>query len=348
MIFKNNSTMRIASIILIPMAFVVWKGWETAHPQLPTATATPAANIIYQSPDGGQSWDDISNGLPADVQVNAVNTRQGAIYLGSRNGVLYYSNDQQPISWQSEEIYDIFRQAAGLFPKQPVTGIFPGQTYMYAAVYESGIFRKAPGSHFWEPASEGLNEININDIMEMPDGSLIVCTHNGVFRSEKTGEWTPVFSKGWTSNLTQNGSTLIAFCEKGLLRSGDNGQHWEVVLPSKEIVYRVREMEGKWVAIRQNDPQNAAITPPMVQVSDDDGLTWAPLSELLLPAPEVYDLQSANGYWFCTHAAGISRSSDGGNTWELVLAHPTGDPMKRFQIVVTDHSLLAVLKWDGC
>ncbi|MEI9921899.1 MAG: hypothetical protein WDO14_24370 [Bacteroidota bacterium] len=68
------------------------------------AKETEATNIILQSKDGGQTWQDISNGLPEIEQPEGFFAGASEVYLGT-NGVMYSSKSslKTPV-WEKENV----------------------------------------------------------------------------------------------------------------------------------------------------------------------------------------------------------------------------------------------------
>ncbi|WP_198175205.1 WD40/YVTN/BNR-like repeat-containing protein [Spirosoma telluris] len=75
-----------------------------------------AANIIYKSTDGGQTWQDISEGLPEGLQGDGFFATNSGFYLQAENGL--YHNNPNAIApfWEKES-----------FPNQ-YSSIAPGKT----------------------------------------------------------------------------------------------------------------------------------------------------------------------------------------------------------------------------
>lgn len=107
---------------ILVLAF--WLGFHslaTGQQELEKAPLT-ATNVVFQSVDGGQTWQDVSAGLPEDVAVRLFFAGDGAVYLGSQKDGLYRSRTTSatPI-WENQ-----------LFLPEHINGIFPGRAGPYA------------------------------------------------------------------------------------------------------------------------------------------------------------------------------------------------------------------------
>ena len=74
-----NTVYNLAFVLLIPFLFVFDEPLEsTRTSDLPECQQTQksykakTANIVFKSTDGGQSWQDISEGLPENLQKDSI------------------------------------------------------------------------------------------------------------------------------------------------------------------------------------------------------------------------------------------------------------------------------------
>jgi len=136
---------------------------------------------------------------------------------------------------------------------------------------------------------------------------------------------------------------------KGLIRSTDGGEHWDAVLSDKDGIFKFNLTKGNFVAIRvAGIVTNSAAAIPL-RSSTDAGKTWQPMYMGPTVFEGLYDFANAGKHLFCCHKGGISRSSDGGNTWELVreAIEDTSKPL-RYELIVSGENVIAVLLFAGC
>ena len=73
--------------------------------QEPAKARTPATNIIFQSTDGGQTWQDVSAGLPVGFSPGRVIAGNGEVFLCSEKE-MYFSNTSSEIPEWADTIDD--------------------------------------------------------------------------------------------------------------------------------------------------------------------------------------------------------------------------------------------------
>jgi photosystem II stability/assembly factor-like uncharacterized protein len=310
-------------------------------------------SIIFQSSDGGKSWNDLSAGLPDSLQLNCGFVQDGEVFLGTRNGNLYTRKEKTGV-WELQNI-------DGNDKNDLITGIFPGRTGIYVASFRNGFFRKATGTNVWQPMHTMLENKTVHAVLENSDGTLFVASPTGIYRSVDDGKtWKHVFAGGWTTSLVSDGKIVVASSSLGLLRSTDNGESWYCVLTDERSVYNTSIIENRLVALRVAGPSYTPPnqtswftfgyqhTPPRISISADGGSTWQRMYEGLAQGQQMYGLEWNGEYLFCSHQDGISRSSNLGKTWELVFPNSQADDFTRFELVVSGTMVYAILVQAGC
>ncbi|MFN0037036.1 MAG: exo-alpha-sialidase [Saprospiraceae bacterium] len=291
----------------------------------------PATNIIFQSTDGGQTWLDISAGLPGDKPVDYFLARNGEAFLGTANG-LYHSPiiSAAPV-WEKEFLLN-----------EQFTGVFPGRAGLYARSFRNGFFQKTGGSGIWMPVFADLKNQHFRTIFETPNGTLFIGTDSGIFKSTDHGKtWKHVFEDGWVISMVESGGVLICTNEQGILRSADGGEHWDVVLSEGGVGIAVEVIEGGFAAITYNTESKTR----RVRISEDGGKTWQPIDAELPPASSIASIKQVGKYFFCGHPDGIFRSADRGKTWKLILPSVVE---KVFNLSVSGNVIYAVPRNGGC
>lgn len=249
-----------------------------------------AANIVFQSLDGGQSWQDVSAGLPEDLQVGRVFAGGWEVFLLSDSG-LYRSSAAFPApTWEKEVLLS-----------KTISDIFPGRAGRYAFSNENGLLLQLPGTGIWAPVHSALKGKTVRTLLETSDRTIFAGCDSGLFKSADGGEtWEKVLAEGTITSLVDADGVLVGGGFRGLLRSTDGGKTWERM--------------DKSFPLAQN----------------------------------IYDLEKAGKYLFCSLKAGIFRSSDRGKTWELVRpSYGEG----RFDLAVSGQTVFAVMvagMGDGC
>ena len=294
-----------------------------------------AVDIVFKSTDGGQTWQDISEGLPENLQGDGVQrdgffANESGLYLRAGNGI-YHSNPNSNAPFWTKEI----------FPDAH-SSIAPGMTGIFAYNWDGQILQKINGTNAWLPMFADFPVKEVRTIFETAGGTVFIGSESGLFKSTNGGKtWKRVYAGGWVLKLVASNGVLMATSQAGILRSTDGGENWVRVLHEGGVGIAVEPIKGGFAAITANTRLMART----VRASYDGGKTWQPI-DVGLPA----DLLTASiiqvgEYFFCGHPAGIFRSSDKGNTWKLLLPS-IGN--KVFNLSVSGNVIYAIPRSGGC
>ena len=313
-----------------------------ASQQHPETTPLPATNILFKSEDGGQTWQDVSAGLPKDLPVARVLADGNDIILCTRNA-LYQSNTAAAApNWEEELFWDV-----------EMSNIFPGRNGLYISSYGHGLFQKIPGSNVLLPMHNTLKDKTVRSVLETPDGTVFVGCESGLFKSADNGRtWKQVFSESGVNSLAAAEGALVCGTYKGLLRSTDGGEHWDWVLTEDGSAFKTAFHAGCFVTITQGGKAWHDGVPNRLRFSTDSGKSWQRMDESLAwarlgcakdinlaPIQDIYDIKQAGQYLFCSCNAGIFRSSDGGKNWEPVFANKD---KRMFELAVSGNVVYAI------
>ena len=316
----------------------------------PTKVAE-ATNIILQSKDGGQTWQDISHGLPEIEERMGFFAGESEIYLSTK-GALYHSRThlKTPV-WEKENL-----------PELKSTSIVFDQSGVVAFSNDGYIYRKNPSSDNWLPIYTERITHSVATIFEASDGTVFSGTGKSLSKSaDKAGSWKPV-QKGWVDNIVESEGVLLATGQQGIMRSTDNGDNWEWVISEGGVGIAVERIDGGFAAIVYNSPTESR----SIHTSFDNGKTWKAIDEGLQPSPNISSVKQIGSDLFVGHPDGIFRSSDMGKTWQRVHAGfgnplyaslkfalwtpaPAAAPVEKvFKLYVSGNVLYAVAVSSGC
>ena len=297
-----------------------------------------ATNIVFKSTDGGQNWDDLSIGLPAEISVTDIFINNDQIYLASDLGIFHGSANFMPQDWENN-----------ILTGERVFGFFPAKNGFYAHSHHKGFIQEVPGTGYWATKFGNMKDKIIHSVLETPEGTLFLSCDSGIFKSSDEGQsWKHVLAYGLIRNTVAVDDVLIASGLKGMFRSADGGEHWDLIRNDCVEAYKTVVVKGGIVAIAEGASQSTGYSlyekNNRLIFSSDKGKTWERLDMSLLSG-DIYDVVQAGDYLFCSHKFGISRSADQGKTWEIVRA-PQND---RNMILLTAYgdAVYAVM-FSGC
>lgn len=292
----------------------------------------PAEGIVFQSVDGGQTWQDISAGLSGEMPANALLTdASGAMLLSSGDGIYRHVPPPATQNWEKTEL-----------PAEEATSVFAGRNGLFAGRYERNFFQNIPGTDIWLPWHENLADKTVRAMLETPDGSVIVGCESGLFKTTDSGKtWKRVFEDNTVLRLYATEGALLGVCFRGLLRSTDGGESWEWSRTFQGDFQLETRLDGRLVAVVRHDGHwELAPFDTTAGVGNRDGLLQG-----LQAFRFLNDLVQVGNQFFCSHKDGISRSVDGGQTWELVF--PATDENLPLRVMVTGEGIF-VVKTVGC
>ena len=328
------------------------------------------ANIVFKSMDGGQTWQDISEGLPEPViddygvGRNYFFADDNGLYLSAGNGIYHNKPNSKTPFWKKE-----------IFPDQH-SNIAHGKAGIFAYnCWGSGIFQKTNGTGVWSPVFTNLQEKRVLSVFETAGGTIFICSDRGLFKSTNSGKsWKYV--GGLVGKLVESNGVLVATSQGGILRSTDDGESWALVISEGGVGIDVASIQGGFAAITYSTVSKTRrirtsydggktwqaidaglqahgftdpILPPVNANLPAQGFsdsTWHPKDTTVLPVPAyITTIIQVGENFFCGHSDGIYRSSDKGKTWKLLLPSVKG---KMFKLSVSGNVIYAIQMESHC
>jgi photosystem II stability/assembly factor-like uncharacterized protein len=305
--------------------------------------SSAVVNIIFKSADGGQTWQDISEGLPAKLQrggvwSNGLFANDRGLYLRAGNGVYHNEPNSTTPFWTKE-----------IFPGNQ-RNIAPGKNGIFAYDFRGQFLQKINGTNNWSPMYTDFQEQavrldrtidwmythykerDVRSVFETAGGTVFISSNNSLFRSTNSGKtWKQVYVRDGRMKLVESNGVLLTTSNDGILRSTDDGQTWNRVISEGGAGIAVERIDGGFAAI----VHNAINQTNTIHISPDNGKTWNTIGEELQPswysslmkktgllksASEILSIKQMGKYLICGRSDGIFRSSDMGKTWtKLVL-----------------------------
>jgi photosystem II stability/assembly factor-like uncharacterized protein len=335
-------------LFLCPFVFPITDSQQKLNKNKPGV-----ANIVFKSTDGGQSWQDISKGLPENLREDSIRgnsffANDKGLFLRVGNG-LYHSTPNATAPFWTKEI----------FPGEH-SSIVPGKSGISANNYWGINLKKTNGTSVWSPIFENIQASRMRSVFETAGGTIFILTARGLFKTANNGKtWQTVHTEGMDGNLAESNGVLVAVSMRRIIRSTDNGENWTSVISEDGVVFDVKPIKGGFAAITSNSEVNTVNT-SRLSASYDGGKTWQPIDAgdkvLIDSIGRTWDdrpfmqrfmtsIIQVGENFFCTHPHGIFKSTDKGKTWKLLLSSIDG---KVFNLFFSGNVIYAIPSKGGC
>ena len=286
-------------------------------------------NIVFKSSDGGQTWQDISEGLPGNLQGDGFFANDSGLYLRTGNEIYHSKLNSTAPFWKKEIFPDEQSSIA-----RAKTGIF--------AYNNDGQFLQRKNTTNVLSAMHSTFQEEVCTIFESDGGAVLVGCKIGIFKSTNSGKtWKQVHTGGGVMKLVESNGVLMATGHKGILRSTDDGESWDWVISEGGVGISVEPINGGFAAITYNTVSKTR----RVRTSYDGGKNWQSIDAGLPAEASIASIIQIGDHFFCGHPAGIFRSSNKGKTWKLLL--PSIE-QKVFNLSVSGNVIYAIPRDGGC
>lgn len=264
---------------------------------------------VFRSTDGGQTWTDLGEVIPAGVYAFTVADPQ-SVTAADMEGNMFYSSNAG-LTW-SQSFSTRGQQSGYLSSAVPV---FANATTGYFGYGAGFMMKTTNGGASWAQISSGTGE-SLNDIDRFANGNLIAVGDNGtLLKSNGTSPW--IIDETFTTShlkavqIISSTEAFVVNNEGRVYKTVNAGSSWtaSVAMPadmtSAEDVHFTTSSDG-WV-IGQSY-QTAAL-----YHTTNGGQSWTPVTDFL-GAYVAVDVAGTN-IWAANVGGNYYRSMDAGNTW---------------------------------
>ena len=259
---------------------------------------------FYLSTDGGNSWQEKNNGLPAHYySISTINKNNNYLYAGTIGAGVYRSNDNAN-SWQAIN--------NGLPYATEIHSFAINDSNLYAGSYGC-VYLSTDNGNTWSQQDSGLYSSDICSLLQK-DSFLFAGTYNGIYLSTDLGHsWTTsnsgLPSYTWVNSITKNNNLIVIGTNKGIFTSSNNGIGWISISTGVPLT-------SFNSVIVSNDTLIAATHGKGIYMSADSGNTWQSINTGLR---DKY-IYSINKYgptkiFAGTYRKGVFISNDNGLSW---------------------------------
>ena len=323
-------------LLLLPFASYVALEFSASSPgtdslQIQKSNTAGVTNIVFKSTDGGQTWQDISKGLPENLRKDGIRgdsifANDKGLFLKVGNELYHSTTNATAPFWTKENFPDVHNSIA---PDK--SGIFANNHWALNLKNSNGTSVWSPIFDVRSPIFENFHEPRIRIVFETAVGAIFIGTDRGFFKSADSGKtWRHVHAGSLVGHLAESDGILLAISTRRIIKSTDNGENWEFVTSHNSVAWDVKPIKGGFVAITASSESGKR----SLMTSYDAGKTWQPIaagdkvfSDSIWriwndrPRAQAFmtPISQIGENFICTHPHGIFRSSDKGKTWKLLL-----------------------------
>jgi photosystem II stability/assembly factor-like uncharacterized protein len=313
----------------------------TERPQ-ESAVAKPlqiAKSLVFKSLDGGQTWQDVSAGLPVGLAVENLFAQGNDVFLGAEKALFHANSASEKSFWEKD-----------YFLNEKFLRIFSGKDGLYISDYGTGFFQKINGTGIWSPKFENLTDKKVISIFESAQNALFVGSDTGIFRSLDNGKtWKQVHSESSGMCFVETGNAVVAGVFNGIVRSTDGGEHWDWTLKMDGATNQIKHVNGGLAALTMSSRRWVGDDKPTrlngLYFSDDNGKKWRSIDANLPMKKAIFDIEQLGDFLYCSCDTGIFRSADLGKTWQT-MSLPVEN--KFFSLTISGQAIYAIFGGGGC
>ena len=305
----------------------------------------PASNsLVWKSNDNGKSWQDIGYGLPFEKPASTFDITNEKLWLSIEKNLYQFETKNNKDAWKKY-----------LSSEGDIYNIFQTRSSTYLFTYPNGILKLMPDGTASQPKFKDMNENFIQTIHELKDGSLLLGTQSGVYKSVNDGKsWTHVYKLSSVNDIVEIDNVLISGGSLGLLKSIDGGNTWKDAYFNGKQSLTTKIFGNQIISLSRKayeDPGDHSLLFPFedntydLLISNDSGKTWSKIGLNFDPTLNIIDVCMIDDVLYCSVTTGIFKSDDKGQSWKLIKSTDKNTPLK---LAVNGKTIYAVKTFVGC
>ncbi|HXI13358.1 MAG TPA: hypothetical protein VNM92_12060 [Thermoanaerobaculia bacterium] len=308
-------------------------GALTGNPLNSTIYIVGDRPIVYASDDNGKTWRALPVLgvilVPGQAPILTLLSDGSRLFAGTSDGL--YVLESGASSWQRVGTLTASVRAVTITSQRPQV-IYAGSILTFRS-FTNGVFQKTDdAASDWKQDNLGLTAVPVIDLAVTGDLEAHAATSAGFFQTKQGGlSWQksaqvvePVTS------IAANRQSVYLADEKGIERSGDGGQTWEIVTPRK----------ATHLAVSKGSPETVyANLSYVLSKSSDGGRSWKP-AEVGLPRDFYYGppgyvytrvLETdgeAPAVAYVATPDGLFVTNDAGESWQSLLTQTYAEDIR--------------------
>ncbi len=256
---------------------------------------------VYKSTNNGDSWINVSNGLPGIgggnyARVTAIAKKENNIFVGT-DGVGIFMSSDSGANW-----YAVNNGITDL----NITSLAVHDSIIFAGTdYGGGIFSSADNGAHWAAVNNGLSNPYVSSLA-VKGSSIYAGTqywNGGVFKSTNNGANWSLISTGLPQEtvkeiaLKDSSDVFVAYPSHGIYFTDNNGTTWSKINNGLADTNILSLKVCNSIIYTGSASDN-------IFLSTDDGMNWNPFNDYFVGCRTILDFAINDSYIFAVEGSG--------------------------------------------
>jgi photosystem II stability/assembly factor-like uncharacterized protein len=277
--------------------------------------------VLFRSDDGGLNWEAYDAGIPADATLSGIKEHDGHIYITTDYHGIFISKGGKN-EWNS--------LGHDFLSGMDINCIELQSGNLIIGTLRSGILHSTDGGLSWQP-STGITSSPVRAFFATKE-LVYTGTDDGIYTSADAGlTWQHAFGRSQILGFTSLNGQIYAAAQDGAIMQGRHYTDWQYIYEGDAL----HDVGTDGVHIY------AMTIGQELLKTKNDGELWEN-AQYGIPRPPNYytnELKHIGSTAFSAQWIGLYRSTDHGDTWQLVEGLPDSTAFSTLE--VTSHGILA-------